>query len=247
MKKTIAALLTTGLLIAGVQTTALAKSAARAKKTLAGPQWDRTITMTADGFPVMGNPAAPVKVVEFISYTCSHCAEFSKEAKVPLSDGLVRQGKVSVELRPYIRTPLDPVPSLLALCGTKDQYFANSAALLAAQDSWFKAPADPGYQARWQKLDSKPGEQRVMVAQDMGLYKLMLARGYTAAALNACLNDQAKLDWLNKQTDFARTTIGVTGTPSFLINGVLQDVYGWSELAPRINSAVGVSKAPAKM
>ena len=67
MKKTIAALLTAGLLIAGVQTTALAKSAARAKKTVAGPQWDRTITMTADGFPVMGNPAAPVKVVEFIS------------------------------------------------------------------------------------------------------------------------------------------------------------------------------------
>ena len=246
MKKTIAALLTAGLLIAGMQAPALAKPAAR-NRTAPVLRWDQTITMTADGFPVMGNPGAPVKVVEFISYTCDHCADFSRESKVPLDSGLVRQGKVSVELRPFIRISIDEVPALLALCGTKDQYFANNSALLAMQKTWFKPPADPGYEARWKALEGKPAEQRLAVAKDLGLYKLMLARGYTGAALNSCLNDAAKLDWLSKQTEYAGTKIGVTGTPSFLIDGVLQDVHGWSELAPRINSAVAAKKPAAKM
>ena len=94
-KTTIAALLTAGLLLTGVAATA--KPAPRHRVAAPGPRWDQTVTMTADGFPVMGNPAAPIKLVEFISYTCSHCAEFSKESKVPLAGGLVRQGKVSVE------------------------------------------------------------------------------------------------------------------------------------------------------
>ena len=228
IKTTIAALLTAGLLLAGVPATA--KPVPRHRAAAPVLTWDQTVTMTADGFPVMGNPAAPIKLVEFISYTCSHCAEFSKEAKVPLVGGLVRQGKVSVELRPFLRTSIDEVPSLLALCGTKDQYFGNSAALLAGQDTWFKPPADTGYQARWAALDSQPAQQRQLVAKDLGLYQLMLARGYTAAAVDACLADQAKLDWLTKQTDYAGTTLKVIGTPSFLINGKLQEVYDWPSL-----------------
>ena len=246
MKKTIAALLTAGMLTIGMQSAAVAKPAAR-HHTAPVLRWDRTITMTADGFPVMGNLDAPVKVVEFISYTCNHCADFSRESKVPLSAGLVRQGMVSVELRPFIRISIDEVPSLLALCGTKEQYFANSSALLAMQKTWFKAPADPGYEARWRALESKPAERRLVVAKDMGLDKLMVARGYTSAAINACLSDSAKLAWLQKQTDYAGTTIGVTGTPSFMIDGVLQNVYGWAELAPLINAAVAIKKTAAKM
>lgn len=245
MNKTIAALLTAGLMTAGMQTAAAARPAAR-HHTAPVLLWDRTVTMTTDGFPVMGNPDAQVKVVEFISYTCSHCADFSKESKVPLSAGLVRQGKVSVELRPFIRISIDEVPSLLALCGTKDQYFANSSALLAMQRSWFKPPADPGYEVRWHALESKPAEQRLAVAKDMGLYKLMIARGFTSAALNACLSDSAKLAWLQKQTDYAGASIGVTGTPSFMIDGVLQNVYDWAELAPRINAAVATKEPAAK-
>lgn len=245
MKKSIVTVLIASILAAGLPAAAYGKPAARQPAGVAAPRWDRTIAITPDGFPVMGNPDAPVKVIEFISYTCSHCADFAKESKVPLSAGLVRQGKVSVELRPYLRNSIDEVPSLLALCGPRSQYFANSAAILAAQTTWFKPPGDPGYEARWHSLEAKPAEQRRMMAKDLGLTKLMLARGYTSAALEACLNDQTKRDWLQKQTDYAETTIGVIGTPSFLINGVLQDVYGWVELAPRISAALAAGPRAA--
>ncbi len=240
MKKMIAAL-STGLLIAALPASSLAKPAPRKKAPApaaqAGPRWDQTITLTDQGFPVMGSPNAPVKVVEFISFTCPHCADFAQESKVPLQTGMVRQGKVSLELRPFIRVGLDEIPSLLAMCGDKSKYFANEAAILGAQKSWFKPPADPGYEARWQALESDLPAQRKMVARDLGLFKLMLARGYTANQLDACLTDQKKLEWLSQQTDYAGKTIGVTGTPSFTINGVLQTVYGWAPLKPLIEQA----------
>lgn len=249
MKKTFA-LLTTGLLITALSAQAPAKPAPRRAKAAAaapalpaGPRWDQTITLSEQGFPVMGNPAAQVKVVEFISMTCPHCADFAQESKLPLAQGLVRQGKVSVEMRPFIRVALDEVPSLLAVCGDKSRYFGNEAAILGAQKSWFKKPADPGYAARWEALESNKPAQRKAVAQDLGLYKFMLARGYTAKQLDACLADDARLKWLNDQTTYASTAIGVDGTPSFTINGVLQPVYAWEPLKPRIDAALALGAA----
>ena len=243
MKNTIVAALAVSLLMLGAQSPVEGKTTVRQKAAATAPRWDQTVTLTAEGFPVLGNPAAPIKLVEFISYTCNHCAEFSKESKVPLNGALVRQGKVAVELRPFLRNSVDQVPSLLALCGPQSNYFGNSAALLAAQSAWFKPPADPGYEKRWQSLAGKPADQRRMIARDLGLFKIMLARGYTSATLDACLNDQAKLDWLSKQTDYAGTTTGVIGTPSFLINGQLQEIYGWPELAPRLSAAIAANEA----
>ena len=249
MKKTTFAALAVGLLTLSAQFPVSAKPAAhRATRHTVQPlpeakQWDQTVTMTTEGFPVLGNPAAPVRMVEFISYTCSHCAEFSKESKLPLNSALVRQGKVSLELRPFLRTPVDETPSLLALCGPQSKYFGNSTALLAMQTTWFKPPADPNYAKRWATLEAKPAEQRRMIAADLGLYKIMAARGYTTAELDTCLNDQAKLDMLTKQTDFAGATIKVVGTPSFMINGKLQEIYGWPELEPRLRSAITANKA----
>ncbi|MFM5893833.1 MAG: DsbA family protein [Novosphingobium sp.] len=249
MKKMIAAL-ATGLLIATIPAAILAKPALRkrvpAPTAQAGPHWDQTITLSEQGFPIMGSPNAPVKVVEFISFTCPHCADFSQESKVPLQMGLVRQGKVSLELRPFIRVSLDAIPSLLAMCGDKSKFFPNEAALFAAQKTWFHAPADPGYQARWQALENDLAAQRKVAARDLGLFKIMQARGYTAAQLDACLVDQKKLDWLIQQTDYAGTTIGVTGTPSFTINGVLQTVYAWEPLKPLLESAQA-SSGPAPL
>ena len=250
MTKTIFAALTLGLLALGATAPAAGKPAIRHKPAATVPaakQWDQTVTMTPDGFPVLGNPAAAVKLVEFISYTCSHCADFSKESKVPLNSGLVRQGKVSLELRPFLRSAVDETPSLLALCGPQSKYFANSAALLAAQSAWFKPPADPDYAKRWATLEAKPAEQRRMIAADLGLYKIMLARGYTSAELDSCLNDQAKLDMLIKQTEYAGNTLKVIGTPSFMIDGKLQEIYGWPELKPRLVTVVAAAKAARKM
>src|SRR5215212_5074116 len=61
-----------------------------------GGDWTATVEQTADGFR-MGNPNAPVKLVEYASPTCSHCAEFSEEGTGPLKNVYVKTGRVSWE------------------------------------------------------------------------------------------------------------------------------------------------------
>ena len=51
--------------------------------------------MTDRGSYLLGNPNAPVKLVEYASITCPHCAEFTEVAATPLRERYVRSGQVS--------------------------------------------------------------------------------------------------------------------------------------------------------
>jgi protein-disulfide isomerase len=198
---------------------------------------DQRVTVNPDGSVLLGDPAAPVKVVEYMSYTCPHCAHFNEESHGELRGGMVRGGKVSVELQPFLRNEFDLIASLLVTCGTKDKWFGNSDAVLAAQATWFKPPADPAYKDRWGALEGNKPALRKAVARDMGLITLMQGRGYTPVQLDACLADEAKVKQLMAMTDKAAAD-GVNGTPMFKINGKLQDVYGWPDLKPLIQNTL---------
>lgn len=198
--------------------------------------WDHVAAATPQGNPVLGNQAAPVRLVEFISYTCGHCAHYDGEAKAPLRSGLVRQGKVAVEVRPFFRGPIDVTATLLALCGHDQRFFSNHDAILSAQAEWLKQPSNPDAGTRWANPDF--GGRMKAVAEDLGLYRIMLAQGFKPAELDACLADHALANKLAEETERAMRETGVTGTPSFLINGKLQTVHGWDELRPLLEAAV---------
>ena len=55
----------------------------------------------------MGNPNAKVKLVEFGSLTCPHCAEFEEEGGKALIENYVKTGQVSWEFRNFVRDPFD--------------------------------------------------------------------------------------------------------------------------------------------
>jgi protein-disulfide isomerase len=200
------------------------------------PSWERQVATTADGMPVLGSQTAPVRLVEFISYTCPHCASFSTEADWALGEGLVKEGKVAVEVRPFIRNGIDLVATLLATCGDKSRFFDNHKAILAGQASWLTEPSDPGYKARWDNPDF--AARAKAVAQDLGLYRLMEARGYQAAELDLCLADEARGLGFLTTTDRDSVELGIQGTPSFLINGKLQSVHSWPELQAALQAAL---------
>ena len=208
-----------------------AKPAAPAKS--AGVAWDQKLSRNPAGNHVIGNPAAKVQLVEFMSYTCPHCAHYAEESKVALLPGLVRQGKFAIEVRPFFRNIVDVSASLLALCGSDNKFVGNHHAIMAAQSRWLKNPPE-GAQERWSTPDF--GAKMKAVAQDMGLYSLMTARGYTPAQLDQCLANRPLADKLAAQTN-AAVEGGVTGTPSFLINGKLQEAHEWSALQPNLTAA----------
>ena len=83
-------------------------------------------------------PAAPVKLVEYASYTCPHCAAFAKEAFAPLRDGYVKKGTVSFEVRNYVRDPIDVTAALATRCNGTEPYFQMTEQVLASQAGMFE-------------------------------------------------------------------------------------------------------------
>ena len=89
----------------------------------ATPDWTRTVRPTPEGGRLVGNPAAPVKLVEFAAYTCPHCAHFSGEASATLSQA-IRSGKLAVELRPIVFDQIGLAATMYAQ-DNNDRYFLS--------------------------------------------------------------------------------------------------------------------------
>jgi len=196
--------------------------------------WNAAVVARPDGTHLVGNPAAKVKVVEYVSYTCSHCAAFEKEGSGEIAMGLVKPGSGSVEYRPFLRNVIDVAAALMVNCGSPGKFQQNHAVVLRTQDKWLKAPS-PAQEQRW---SYGPFANRMRaIAGDLNLYALFEARGYSRVQLDRCLANEAMGDAMARDTKAAINTIGVIGTPSFVINGELQQVYDWASLRPILMQA----------
>jgi protein-disulfide isomerase len=199
--------------------------------------WNAVVTRTAQDTHLLGNPAAKVRLTEFISYTCPHCAAFERDADAPLRLGLVAGGRGAIEVRHFVRDPVDMTVALLTNCGPPAKFFLNHAAFLRSQAKWIEplVSASPAQRARW--TSGAFVRQTRAIAQDFGFYPIMRSRGYTPAQVDTCLADEALATRLAASTADARTVFQVSGTPSFAINGVLlAGTYGWEALKPQIEA-----------
>lgn len=205
--------------------------------------WQSTVSRTERGH-VIGNPAASAKLIEFISYTCSHCADFAARGEPPLEIVLLAPGKMTVEVRPVIRNGLDITATLLANCGDPAGFKGRHQALMINQAIWLgKARAAPATQQQlWERAD-KAG--RMNAASALGLTAMLAARGQSQAALNACVSDDAAAAKLLSHGEADFKEFGVNSTPSFALDGkLLADVHSWDTLYPAL-SAKFAPPAPA--
>ena len=196
--------------------------------------WRNTVTLSPEGGHRIGNPAAPTKLVEYASYTCSHCADFTRDAKAPLEDGLVRQGRVQLEIRNAVRDRLDLAMTLLARCGGPARFrlshnliFTNQKALMD------KAVAFEDAGTPYAGI-TRPEQQLRRLSDGSGLTALMRTRGLNDAAIDRCLADAPTRDRLIAQSQAAFSEIA--GTPSFKVNGRLVEAHGWAALEPELRA-----------
>ena len=192
--------------------------------------WNVRVSVTPEGHHVLGNPAALVKLVEFVSYTCSHCAEFERRADSAMRLAYVAPGKLSVEVRNFVRDPVDLAVALLTNCGPPQKFFLNHTAFLRSQDRWIDtlATASAAQRARWQHPDM-PTRMR-HIATDFRFYEIIATRGYSRQQADACLADGAEARRLAEQTTAAQK-LEITGTPSFMLNGtLLAGTHDWQTL-----------------
>lgn len=216
---------------------ALLGAAALSAATIATPaknSWLTTVNVTEKGAHVVGNPAAPNKVVEYLSYTCGHCADFEVKEAPAFKAQYVATGKASLEIRNLLLNPIDLTAAMLARCGGKGKFFGNQKHLFATQAVWLGKTKNisPATQAKLKSEDY--AGFMTGVYSEIGLGPIMQQRGITPAQANICLADKAALKTVLDMTD-AGSAAGVTGTPSFMINGVLQDhVHSFAELKAKL-------------
>ncbi len=194
----------------------------------------RAVTLTPEGGYRLGSATAAVRVVEYVSYTCPHCATYDAESAEPLRTLYVARGRTSVEVRPLVRDILDLASASLARCGAPERFFERHHALMARQSASIAAAQTTS--AGWAAV---PGPQRLArVASDAGLIAVVTPLGVTPAQAQQCLSDQAAIRRIIEVTE-ASSALGVQGTPSFAINGaLLPGVHGWAALRPRLDAAL---------
>ncbi len=198
--------------------------------------WNGVINRTALPSHVIGNPAAKVKLTKWISYTCPACARFELESDAALKLQYIRRGQLSLEVRHYVRDPVDLTVAMLTNCGPKEKFSLNHSAFIRSQSVWLDnmAHSTPAQQQRWTTGDL-PSRSRA-IATDLRFYQIMATRGYDRPTVDRCLADAGMAKRLADGTE-AGQKLGIDHTPSFAINGqLLVGTSGWSLLEPQLQA-----------
>jgi len=201
--------------------------------------WTQIVSETPEGGYRMGNPDAPVKLVEYASITCPHCAVFSEAASEPLENRYVRSGQVSWEYRPFMLFPSDPAVFMLLRCQGPTPYFRLVEQLYASQEEWSGRLQTLTPERAQQLQNMSPTAQAAGVIEVTELAPFFRQRGMPEGRINSCLADQSGLEQLAEVTRRGSEQDNVTGTPTFLINGEKIDVGEWPELEQRLRAAIG--------
>ena len=156
----------------------------------------------------LGDPDAPVQIVEFTDYGCPYCRHYAQETMPALLENLVETGRVYYVIKDLPLDALHPearAASVAARCaGEQGAYLAMHDALFAAQEEW--SGAGDGASAVLTGL-----------AADLDL---------DAGAFKACMADTEQADRVQANVDEAMA-LGVNGTPFFFLAG-----YGLSGAQP---------------
>ena len=202
----------------------------------AGTAWADTVEVTPEGGYRIGNPDAPLKLVEYASHTCGACAGFAATGKPVLKDKYVATGVVSFELREVFLNPFDVVIAGLAQCGAKEQMQPLSDQVWQNLESVFT-----GLQGNQQAVEAAsqlPINQRfAAIAEATGLLEFFAARGLSADQGRACLSDAARIEALVKTVEANNAKDKITGTPTFFLNGKRLEGTTWEMIEPQLQRA----------
>jgi len=200
-----------------------------------GTAWTETVTVTDEMGYKVGNPEAPLKLIEYASHTCPACAAFATTGKVPLKK-YIESGVVSFEQREVFLNTFDVVIAALVTCGAKermqplsDEIWTN---LNQLRDGFSRDPAAIEAAAKL------PLDQRfVRLGEVTGLVDFVAARGLSADEAKTCLADGEKIENMVKKTGEVAQADKVSGTPTFLLNGKALNENSWAKIEPILQRA----------
>ncbi|MFO1162150.1 MAG: DsbA family protein [Reyranellaceae bacterium] len=149
------------------------------------------------GDHVLGDPKAPITLIEYASFTCPHCAHFHTQILPELKKKWIDTGKVKLIYRDF---PLDQVAAKaaqIAECAPGDRYYGIVDLIFRNQATWATG-SDP-------------------IAE---LAKPLRIAGLGENEIKACLANEAKANQV--VADYkGGEVLGVNSTPTLFIDGQL--------------------------
>lgn len=169
----------------------------------------------------MGKADAPVKLVEYGSTSCMHCADFNNDVLPELKKKYIDTGVAYYELREITTPPHNFAAAafLTARCAGDDKYYA-------VIDAIYRKRAE------------------IFASQDYagGLKMIAQSAGLSEAKWQSCVEDEAAQKALADRVEkyVKEAEINTRGTPTFFING---KIYEGAHTAADISAAIDAAKA----
>ncbi|MCI2400156.1 DsbA family protein [Aliiroseovarius subalbicans] len=168
---------------------------------------------------IMGDPNAPITVIEYASYTCPHCANFHTTVLKDLKTNYVDTGKVKFIHREVYFDRFGLWAGMIARCGGDMRYAGMNDLIYGNQKDWIGS-GDP---------------QEVLA----NLRKLGRTAGMSNDEMNACLEneDMAKSMVAAYQTNAEAD--GINATPTLVIDGEKFSNMSYADLSAMLDEKLG--------
>lgn len=165
---------------------------------------------------VYGDPKAPVEIIEFASFVCSHCGDFAVKIFPLIKAKYLDTGKARLHFRNFYNDDFDRTLAVIARC--KDNEFAGK----LSKDFLTN-------QAQWMAKGANAAEILMGIAANLGLDK---------TAFENCLNNQPLAAHLyNERMRFSKE-YDFRGTPGVFIDGVYIGQPLWEKIDAAIQKAL---------
>jgi protein-disulfide isomerase len=151
-----------------------------------------------DAGVAFGNPAAKVKVVEYASASCSHCAAFDRDVFPAFKAKYIDTGLVRYEFREFLTSPEQYAAAAFALARC-----AGPAKYMGVVEAAFR------------------GQAEMFATSDMRgpLLKVAQSAGMNEDQFTKCVSDDAALKAIADRVQRAETVDHIEATPTILVNG----------------------------
>jgi protein-disulfide isomerase len=166
------------------------------------------------GERVLGKPTAPVTVIEYVSLTCPHCANFQKHLFARMKKEFIDTGKVRYIVREFPIGHTAGTAAIINRCAPEDKYFFLLNQFLTRQPEWVSQEVRPD-----------------------AIYSVAKSSGMSRETFDKCLSNQVIIDGLTEVKQRGRQ-FNVIGTPTFFINGrKAQGEVSYDEIKAMIEQA----------
>ena len=164
----------------------------------------------------IGNPNAPITMIEYSSLTCSHCAAFHTDTLPSIKKDYIDTGKLRLVFWDFPLGNLALAATMIARCSGQDNYVPMTSALFLSQETWVRSDAP---------FDAIAGIARLS--------------GMSIDDIETCLDDSELLAAIQAKAKEAESLLGVKSTPTFFIEGeIVPGNLSYSEFKNLLDKAL---------